>query len=296
MKRFVIYSVIVAAYDNVLQPLVVDDRFDYVLFTDNSNINKLGVWQIHKIEYNNNDNTRIARYIKTHPEVLLPEYEASLWLDANLQIISCYIYNRFIELYENGIQLASVCHPYRDCIFDEAYNVYGLDKEETIFEWCHYLRNVNYPQNNGLYETGVLYRRNDSQTKVIDDLWWKAICKYSRRDQLSLNFILWENPLKQDYILPVGECVTNSNNVIKFGHTLKADQKGNRGINESFWEHARNRCRHGIKEKEKKFREFHYWLYGLNPILGKTLLYIWGFYATVVYGLTIKRRTKFQHI
>ena len=97
-KRFVVYTVMVGDYDKILQPLVVDDRFDYVLFTDQARNDKIGVWQVRTFDYQNDDKTRISRYLKTHPEKLLPEYDASLWIDGNIQITNSYIYNRFIEL------------------------------------------------------------------------------------------------------------------------------------------------------------------------------------------------------
>ena len=47
-----------------------------------------------------------------------------------------------------------------------------------------------------------------------------------------------------------------------------------------------------MEEKIEQFREFHYWLYGLNPIVARVLLYLWGVYAMLVYGAIIKFRTK----
>ena len=34
MKDFVVYTVLTGGYDNILQPLVVDDRFDFILFSN----------------------------------------------------------------------------------------------------------------------------------------------------------------------------------------------------------------------------------------------------------------------
>ena len=226
---------------------------------------------------------------------MLPQYPATLWIDANLQITSDFLYARVLELFENSVSLASVYHPYRHCIYDEAYRVYGLDSEKTIFEWCHYLRNEGYPRNNGLYETNVLYRKNDKQVQEIDELWWNTICQHSRRDQLSFNYVLWKLPVEQTYIFPKGEHVDNSQNIRKIAHTNTAEEHGRRGIKETFLEHARCRCRDGMEEKADQFREFHYWLYGLNPVVAKVLLHLWGVYATVVYGVIIKYRAYKRH-
>lgn len=46
MKDFVIYTVLVGGYDDVLQPKVVDDRFDYILFSNDFKETKQGIWNI----------------------------------------------------------------------------------------------------------------------------------------------------------------------------------------------------------------------------------------------------------
>ena len=77
------------------QPKYIDDRFDYILFTDEPKEKHIGVWEVRKVDYSNSDKTRIARYIKTHPHTLLPQYKATVWLDANLEIISIIFSNPF---------------------------------------------------------------------------------------------------------------------------------------------------------------------------------------------------------
>ena len=86
MKKFVIYTVQTGGYDNVQQPLVVDERFDYILFTDSADAKQKGVWQVRSIPYQNADLTRLSRYPKMHPNELLSDYAASLYIDANIQI------------------------------------------------------------------------------------------------------------------------------------------------------------------------------------------------------------------
>ena len=295
MKEFAVYTASIGGYDAIHQPKVVDERFDYILFTDSIKEERIGVWQIRKVDYVNEDKTRVARYVKTHPHTLLHEYAATLWMDASMEIETSYVYERFFELLDTGVQLASVKHPWRDCIYDEAYFVYGLEEERKIMNWCHQLRREGYPRHNGLYESGLLYRTNDEALSYLNEDWWNIILKRTRRDQLSLNYLLWKREIIRDYILPIGEHVENSANVRINKHNKGAKSAGRRGVKESFWEHIRNRCRHGMEEKADKFREFHYWLYGLNPVVAKVLLHLWGVYTTVVYGTIIKYRAYKRH-
>ena len=296
MNKFAIYTAHIGGYDHVHQPLVIDSRFDYILFTDKAMEEQVGVWQVRKVDYINEDKTRVARYVKINPEKLMPEYAATLWIDGSMQITSSYLYDKCCELYAKGVQFASVRHPWRDCIYDEAYAVYGLDEETKIFNWCHLLRAENYPRHNGLWETGVLYRKNDALVMKMDEAWWNIINQNTRRDQLSLNYVQWKIPdLQTDLLLPEGESAWKSNAIRIHKHQTTSLQSGRRGIKETFWEHARCRCRNGMEEKADQFREFHYWLYGLNPAVAKVLLHLWGVYATIVYGTIIKMRAYKRH-
>ena len=296
MNNFVVYTVLTGGYDTIEQPAVIDKRFDYILFTDNVKEKQIGVWQVRAIPYRNDDLTRLSRYPKMHPNELLAEYKASLYIDANIQITAKKIYNRVVELYEQGVDWASVKHPYRDCIYDEAYMIYGLDTEENIMRWCHKLKTEGYPRHRGLLENGITFRIHNDTTRKINATWWNLYEEYTRRDQLTLMYVLWEMPeTKTALLLPEGESVWNSDTVQIHKHQKTSKQHGRRGVKESFWEHARDRCRNGMEEKAEQFREFHYWLYGLNPVLAKVLLHLWGVYATIVYGTIIKFRAYKRH-
>lgn len=296
MKQFVVYTVQTGGYDRVQQPLVIDERFDYILFTDSDEEKEIGVWEVRKIPYSNEDLTRLSRYPKMHPHELLCEYKASLYIDANIQIIGANIYDRVVQCYEEGFEWAGIKHPFRDCIYDEAYFVYGLDTEVKILEWCHKLRTENYPRHYGLFENNIIFRSHNKNTQDVNLMWWNLYEEHTRRDQLTLYYILWKFPeLKVTLLLPSGESSWNSNSVKIHKHQNNSKQIGRRGIKESFLEHARNRCRYGLEEKKDRFKAFHYWLYGLNPIIARFMLCLWGLYSLIVYGIIIKYRTYKKH-
>lgn len=211
MNTFVIYTAIVGNYDDVIQPLVVDERFDYILFSNDIKEKKVGVWQVRPICYNNNVKTKIARWVKTHPEELLFDYRSSLWIDANIQIASRNIYERCIELLKNGDQIASVRHPERNCIYDESVFciLAHLDSETTVIPWLHQLYKEGFPVNNGLTETGILFRIHNA-TMRFDQIWWDCIKNHSRRDQMSFDYVLWRTGMTKTYFFPDGKNARNS--------------------------------------------------------------------------------------
>lgn len=278
-KKYAIYTAMVGGYDEIKQPKVVDDRFDYILFSNDIKEDRVGAWQVRPICYHNDIQTKIARYIKTHPEELLPDYDFTVWIDSNIRILTPFVYERTVQLYSESIQIASMNHLERNCIYDEAFTVldYQIEYESVILDWCHFLRKKNYPKDNGLFETGVMYRINNNQIKHLDDLWWYYIDNYSKRDQLSFNFVLWETNTYSNYILPP---TINIGNSIDFG-LLVHKNATNRGVyykNGLPW-----LMRYYLKRPQDKelIKNVYYRIYGMKH--PRLWAYIYGQYYRVKY-------------
>lgn len=282
MNKFAIFTACIGGYDDIMQPKIIDERFDYYLFTDDVEENQIGVWQVRHVDYTNPDKTRVARYVKTHPEELLPEYDATLWIDSNIQIISDSIYNRFISLFEEGIDLASVKHPDRDCIYDEAYTVvswnmpFVLEHDCLALSWCRKIWKDGYREHGGLYETNILYRRNDELMAKVDKMWWNCISGFSKRDQLSFNYVLWKFKPTAGFFLPIGENAKNSSQVAIANHNGVAKRKY---VELGFWELLRYRLRHVSPTMQTRSeKHWHGFYKSPFPLLAQ---WLWG----VVYGI-----------
>lgn len=213
MKKYAIYTAVVGNYDEILHPKVIDDRFDYILFSNDMKETNIGVWQVRPINYTNEVQTKIARWVKTHPEELLPEYDFSVWMDANIRINTPYTYVKSVALYSYGVEIASVKHPIRNDIYSECGTVLGycLEREDVVFDWLNVIHKSGYPENGGLNETNLLYRKHSSKIREMDQLWWNCIERYSRRDQLSFNYVLWKLGIECCDFLPEFINVANSN-------------------------------------------------------------------------------------
>lgn len=198
----VIYSCISGGYDEIITDFYPDAHFDYVLFTDNAKLLKKKRflwWQIKPLAFSKTDNVRNARWHKTHPHILFPEYKYSVWMDSNIQISGPAIYKLINKHIRANHKIAISLHPHRDCIYDEAAACIadGKDNPDLINTQMQILRADKYPEHNGLYETNVLLRRhNDAKIKKLCEQWWDFIKNYSRRDQLSFNYLLWKNGIR----------------------------------------------------------------------------------------------------
>lgn len=84
-KLFVVYTCITGGYD-ILRPVShPDPRLDYVCFTDNPATSAAG-WTIRPMPEDLAGFSKVKqqRLVKIRPDKYLPEYDTSLWLDANL--------------------------------------------------------------------------------------------------------------------------------------------------------------------------------------------------------------------
>ena len=119
-SKFAVYTVITGGFDELKQPLAVDDRFDFIVFSDRE-IQDSGVWEVRLINQSINqsmlslpaDNRQKSRLPKIRPDIFLPDYEATLYIDGNIRICSQGVYDRCTELYEGGIEWAGIKHAKR---------------------------------------------------------------------------------------------------------------------------------------------------------------------------------------
>lgn len=208
MNKYVIYTILVGGYDEIRQPEVVDERFDYVLFSDERVGECIGVWQVRAIPYEDTNRLRLSRYAKCHPCQVLSDYQASLYMDANIQISTPWVYERFMALVETGVEWASIKHPDQQCIYDEivAISVLRWVRDFDVVEWYAKMKKAGFPENYGLYENNVIFRQHTGKVEQVGEMWWKTLEKDCKRDQFSLMYVLWQVKPLMDFYLPNGEC------------------------------------------------------------------------------------------
>ena len=245
----------VGSYGKIYQPLCIDERFDYVLFTNDYTEETLGAWQIRSIpvpqEIDKSDNKRLSRYPKTHPETMLSEYSASLYIDANIQIVDKWVYNRVIELAEEKIDYAGIklLVTGRDCIYRHAYDMCMMhaENDSNAIVQLHALYKEGFPEHFGLNENNIIFRRHTSAMQQVDMLWWEWIVKYSFRDQFSYMYCLWKYNIPIKYFLPEGEDSHNSQHFNFYFHNQDVHVAKQKWAKISKLEKLRNECRNLTK-------------------------------------------------
>lgn len=212
MKKIAIYTAVTGQYDQLEDPKVIDSRCDYICFTNNPPALANSVWQFRQIPNVSTNQVLLSRYPKMHPHLLLSDYDYSVYMDANIQIIGKDFYTRIFDKIEKGVILSGIKHPFRDCPYDEGYVVftYNLDKISNILRTLLFLKKQGFPQHYGMFEANVILRNNQSEKiKKQCEEWWDLINRFSRRDQLTYPYTLWKNSIPFDYIIPEGQSARN---------------------------------------------------------------------------------------
>ena len=192
MNDIIVYTAITEGYDHLKIPKP-SQGIDYVCFTDDQFESK--IWQFKSINLPHiDDPTRKARYLKLHPHLLFPNHRWSIWVDGSLSIhgdLSTLV----TEVAEHA-NFGVYSHAKRNCIYHAAANCIDKQKDcpTIIQKQMNYYQSINYPANNGLVSSGVLVRSHHDQTIInLMNQWWHEIKCFSRRDQLSFNYICWKN-------------------------------------------------------------------------------------------------------
>lgn len=280
MNKFAIYTVMVGNYGSIYQPEVIDDRFDYIIFSNNISATEVGVWKVLQFpNVVNNDNKRLSRYPKTHPTTLLSDYSASLYIDANIQILDQWVYDRFVELYNSSVDIAGVqlvCTG-RDCIYEHSYDmcVMCAEHDYNAIVQMHALRKNGFPDHFGLNENNLIWRRHNDNVKVVDDEWWWWITHYSYRDQFSYMYCFWKYGVERSFFLPVGEDTGNSIHFRRIQHNSIPSVASKKWVKVGFFEKMRNTCRKKVNYNLYCER----WVALSKFPLPRISLFVWGIVA-----------------
>lgn len=188
---------------NELLPVNVFERVDYHAFID-ENVKDTNGWTIHSaIKFSSDPtygNRRNAKIYKVLPFLFLPDYDYYFWIDST-HMVEENPYN-VIDEYLSNSDIAVFKHPERNCIYSEGELVKNIkyDYPNLIDDQLQFYRDINYPENNGLYELPARVQKNNKLTQTMGLMWWEQICMFSSRDQISFPFVCHQLDIKPSII------------------------------------------------------------------------------------------------
>ena len=221
-KKIVVYTCISGGYDNLKEVVNTESNIRYICFTDQDIQSE--TWEVRRIPefLNYLEQTKRARCLKILPNLFLEEYEFSVWVDGNIQVIGDI--NKLVE--ENKKFYFSIPkHPDRICVYEESRAVISLkkDTEEIVNSQIKKYKDLEYPENYGLVQSNVIIREHNNENCVkIGQGWWDELLLNSKRDQLSFNFSIWKKDYKINIIKP---SIISSEHFQIYTHIHKGDNK-----------------------------------------------------------------------
>ena len=188
-KSIVVFTENIGGYDNLL-PILKYENTTCVAFLDKDV--EIEGWNVINInDYPHisglKDVKLICKYVRTHPNELLPEHDYSLHIDANMVLTEDP--NKIVdEIIGTEKEIMVFRHHKRNSIYEEGKQCidWKLDSESRISDQMDKYRNLGIGI--GLYECGLMLRKNTKSVKKFDDIWWKEIRRYSKRDQLAFPY------------------------------------------------------------------------------------------------------------
>ena len=201
--KLVVYSAVYGPRDYCPTFKNPPSGFDCVLFTDDIALaeyltSRKLPWKIRLVAASATDPARASRVFKLKPHEYFPEYDASMWVDGNMELLADPLAVAKQELGENGpaqINFAAYEHfsGVRDA-FQCASRCISMKKgnAKEIKQQIGEYRDVGYSEDESICAAGILIRRHNIPAVVeFDNFWWLQVKMYSCRDQISWAYSRW---------------------------------------------------------------------------------------------------------
>lgn len=206
-KPWAIYTSISGDYDTLRTPLHDNPMFDFFVFSETPK--QSDVWNWIPIDETFSKPVRTAKKPKLLPHLYLPQYEWSLWIDANIFILddlAPYV----LKCIDAGVGVGQFRHHERDNLYDEARICAekGLDSTAVIEAQTARYRSEGCDGAAGLFEGNFIVRRHNEPGVIrLMHRWWAEVCAGSSRDQISYPYALWKEGIKVQPLAEKGTTV-----------------------------------------------------------------------------------------
>lgn len=221
-KKIAVYTVITGDYDTLIPPLHCPSAgVDFICFSDR--LTDDPIFEVRPLPDVPGDAVRRSRFPKINSHLVLPEYDVTVYVDANLLVVQKDI-RAYAETVLAQHPVAKFIHNERDCLYREAEACLqrNLDRSEIINGQMAAYRAAGFPAAFGLGTNCVLFRRHkDAKVVAANELWWQEYLAHSHRDQLSFDYVRWKTDLSVRHI---PQLWSHNDFVIRYNH-VKARKK-----------------------------------------------------------------------
>lgn len=199
-NKIAIYTCITGNYDSLKSQKNYDfEHFDYICFTDIKGLssdewNVIDITEL-KTLLGTNDETRLSRFVKTHPHLFLNKYEKSIWIDGNIEILSKNLMDDYVSILNDDEYFLTSEHPCISHVYDEIDKCRKLkkDSKESLDKIENFLKLEKFFDVSNHVQTNIILRNHNNKKCIfLMEKWWEMIKNYSKRDQTSFNYVFWK--------------------------------------------------------------------------------------------------------
>ena len=220
-RKIAVFTCVTGGFDETAKPLIVHPDVDYFMFSD-VELPEFSPYRTVVCQYRDVNPRRTARFIKTHPHLLLREYDLVIWIDANILLKASLA--PFIDIVDDAdADLGVVFHTVRTSYAEEAEEcaLIGADDKDILKEQVEKYSGAGIPAES-LIETNFMIAKLDRpKVKEFFNAWWREMTQFSVRDQVSVNYAAHSAQLKIVPILPRGRSVRDDGRFLIFEHKVK---------------------------------------------------------------------------
>lgn len=189
--RACVYTALVGGYEALNeQPAARGSDLDFVCLTDDPALAS-DTWRMVRVEPSwPTDHVRTARQLKILGHPAVDRYERSIWIDNSVVLRRD---PSFLLDEVHRVPLAMLGHWERRSVLEEFEAVLdlGYDDPGRVREQLNaYALDAPEVLDEAPYATTVLVRRRSASVAGAMRLWMDQVLRYSRRDQLSVNYVL----------------------------------------------------------------------------------------------------------
>lgn len=193
----VVFTAITGGYGTLQYHEHLMDDCDYCAFIDSGPVGGAQVYDVRGIAYFDDDAVRMARFVKTHPHMMVPQYKIAVWIDGNI-LIRGDISGLIDDFERSGLPVAAVPNPLRKSVYAEAKECMrrGKDDAGVVGSQMARYRGAGFGGDDLIESNLLMYRLDHPQLAPFLSAWWAEIERGSRRDQLSINYAMAQTGVK----------------------------------------------------------------------------------------------------
>ena len=206
--KLAVYSACIGTRSDLRERPHEESEADYIAFRDTPI--EMTTWQVVEVRKENNltDRQQARRY-KALPQMYLPGYDYSIWIDSSM-VPHANIIKLIDTMEKYKLDLGAFRHPRRKCAYEEAKVCKGLTSEvatprddpHIISKQMERYKDEGFPEDMGLLENGLLVRKHTDKTAETCKVWYEEILGGTHKDQISLMYAIWKTNISVGFFSP----------------------------------------------------------------------------------------------